>query len=900
MKTLRIVSFCTALALALAGAAHAGADRPLVLDTHVDIPFAYMHEPRFDVGTDSVLKVDLGKMKRGGLDAAFFIVYVEQGPLTPQGYAHAVAQAETKYSAIESMLQRYPQQIRLATSPNQVVEHHAHGLLSAMIGIENGYSLGHDLDRLDAAHARGARYLGIVHVGNNDLCTSSLPNKDLGEPAISTAGLSEFGRAAVKRANQLGMMVDISHASDACVRDVLAASAAPIIASHSSARALVDHPRNLPDDLLRAIAGKGGVIQVVAYKEFVRKDTGREAAEKALQKQVAQQAGDDEYDSEKHDYLPAMAAGMRAIDAQFPLATLDDYLDHIQHVVEVAGIDHVGLASDFDGGGGIIGWLDASQTYNVEAGLRRRGFSTTNIAKISSGNLLRVWHTVERAAAPVVTHEGKPSFDAMFDATMARYRLPGLAVGVIENGKVVYTRTAGERIAGSGQKIDADTLFKIASNSKAMTTALLARLVDAGKLRWDDPVTKYLPSFRMHDAWVTREMQVRDLLIHNSGLREGAGDLMLWPEPNRFTRNDIIGGLAYLKPQRSFRSGYAYDNLLYVVAGEVAAAAGGASYEQLVRREVFEPLGLARCQVGMWKRDDVGNVAQPHMRKGDSNLVIDGDGDIVPAITSASAGGIRCSLRDMLSWAQNWLVPTDRQQTWLSPKQRAAVWTAQTPMPISRRRREWDGSHVYAYGYGWRLADVDDVWTVSHTGTLNGMYSMLTLLPELRSGFVIMTNGVGDEARTVLGEALVKHFTAPGQAHSVDEYAARIAREPKAPDRANAPDTSSRTPATAAQMTHRLGIWRDPWFGEVALCERDGKLRFSAAKSPLLSGTVMRVGERYLVDWDDDSVDAEPWLDFAAASWNAPPALTLAKVDPDADFSFDYEDLAFTRVRDCD
>ena len=900
MNTQRKLATVTALALALASSApHAAQQGPLILDTHVDIPFAYMHEPRFDVGGDSVLKVDLGKMARGGLDAAFFVIFVEQGPLTPQGYAHAVAQADRKYSAIELMLQRYPDRIRAARTPDEVVANHARGLLSAMIGIENGYSLGHDLDRLDAAYARGARYLGLVHVGNNDLCTSSLPNKDLGEAAVSAVGLSDFGRAAVRRANDLGIMVDVSHASDACVRDVLAASRAPIIASHSSARALVDHPRNLADDLLRAIAAHGGVIQVVAYKEFIKADAAREAAEKALQKDVARQAGDTEYDSEKHDYLPAMNEGMQRIQLQHPLATLEDYLDHIQHIAKVAGIDHVGLASDFDGGGGITGWNDASETHNLTAGLHRRGFSDTAIAKICSGNLLRVWRTVAQAATRTPA-PAQAAFDAMVDATVRRYHLPGLAVGVIENGRVVYTRTAGERIAGSGEPVDSGTLFKIASNSKAMTTALLARLVDAGKLNWDDPVTKYLPAFRMHDAWVTRGMQVRDLLIHNSGLREGAGDLMLWPEPNRFTRKDIIAGLAYLKPQRSFRSGYAYDNLLYVVAGEVAAAAGGAPYETLMRREVFAPLGLARCQVGAWQRDAVGNVAQPHMLKDGSNVLIDADDASIPAITSAAAGGIRCSLDDMLRWARNWLAPDASQRAWLSPAQRAVVWTAQTPMPISNRRRDWDGSHFYAYGYGWRLGDVDGVWNVSHTGTLNGMYSMLSLLPDLGSGFVIMTNGVGDEARTVLGEALLKHFTAPGQTAAVDDYAARIAGEAHASERTSAPDTSARRPASAAEMAQWLGIWRDPWFGEVSLCERAGAIRFVAAKSPLLSGNVMRVGTRTLVAWDADSVDAEPWLTFAAPQARQPAALTLAKVDPDADFSFDYEDLAFTRVRGCD
>ena len=175
---------------------------------------------------------------------------------------------------------------------------------------------------------------------------------------------------------------------------------------------------------------------------------------------------------------------------------------------------------------------------------------------------------VERPAdADNSADQSKAAFDAIVDDVMVRYQLPGLAVGIIEDGKVAYTRTAGELIAGSGRPVTPDTLFKIASNSKAMTTGVLARLVDAGKLQWNDPVIRYLPHFQMSDPWVTREMQVRDLLIHNSGLREGAGDLMLWPEPNLFTRADIIAGLAHLKPLHSFRSRYDYDNLMYVVAG---------------------------------------------------------------------------------------------------------------------------------------------------------------------------------------------------------------------------------------------------------------------------------------------------------------------------------------------
>jgi CubicO group peptidase (beta-lactamase class C family)/microsomal dipeptidase-like Zn-dependent dipeptidase len=863
-----------------------------------------MREPRFDPGTDTGLRVDLGKMERGGLDAAFFVIFVEQGPRTPEGYAAAFEAAERKVSAIEEMVRKYPERIRLATSPRDVIDNHAAGRLSALMGIENGFVIGKDLGRLDALYSRGARYLGLTHTGHNDICTSSGLLPELGDkPAPENVGLSLFGESVVRRANALGMMVDVSHSSDACVRDVLRLSAAPIIASHSSARALTNHARNLTDDLMRAIAAKGGVVHIVAYSGFLKLDPARDAAVKALENEVARQAGAARFDSAKHEYLPAYVKGLERIDAQYPLATLDDYLDHIQHAVKVAGIDHVGMASDFDGGGTLRGWQDARQTRNVTAGLRRRGFTEAQIGQLWSGNLLRVWREVELAAqAGKVTR--KETFDAIFDAVVGEYHLPGMALGVIEDGRISYTRTAGELVSGGGRAIDADTLFKIASNTKAMTTGLLARLVDAGKLHWDDPVVKYLPQLKMSEPWITRELRVRDLLIHNSGLREGAGDLMLWPEPNLFTRKDIIAGLQHLKPVRSFRSHYDYDNLLYIVAGEVAAAAGGASYEDLVRREVFEAVGLTRCQVGEFNREAIGNVAQPHMWEGDRNLVFARDPEVVPAISSAAAGGIRCSLNDMLTWMHMWLDPQLRprgkENPWLSRAQHNALWTAHTPMPMSERQKRWNNGNFSAYGYGWRLSDVDGVLRVSHTGTLNGMYSAFTLLPEKRSGFVFMINGEGSRARTVLNEALVKQFTAPGRAPPAGWYIDQLKVEQNSalpgPAHLKLP---MRKLASPSSMKPWLGRYLDPWFGEISICERDRHVRFESVKSPLMRGDVMRVGDRILVDWDEVSVDVEPWLTFKAAGSGRPITLTLAKVDPDGDFSSDYEDLFFTRIGAC-
>jgi len=519
---------------------------------------------------------------------------------------------------------------------------------------------------------------------------------------------------------------------------------------------------------------------------------------------------------------------------------------------------------------------------------------------------MRIWLLVASLAmsgalltGPVTAAEGDQArFDALLDQATQRYHLPGIAMGVIDDGKVVYRGARGELVAGGGAAVNDDTLFKIASNTKAMTAAVLARLVQAGKLRWEDPVTKHLPQFRMQDPWVTRNMQVRDLLIHNSGLGLGAGDLMLWPEPNNFDRNDIIAGLAHLKPAGSFRSDYAYDNLLYVVAGEVAAAAAGKPYAQLVREEIFQPLGMQRCQVGAWSAAAVGNIAQPHQRDGDRNIAAERDPAQVSDFPSMAAGGVRCSLNDMLRWMQVLLDPA-QAPGWLDAAQRQALWTSHMPMPINQRLRDWDNTHFHAYGYGWRLSDMDGQWKVAHTGTLSGMYSSLALLPDMKTGVVMLINGEGEEARTALMQAMLKHYTAPAQQHDVLHYAGLM--EQAAAQRRSAghvrPSLPTARPATVAEFGDRAGIWRDPWFGEVTLCPRDGKLQFVSAKSPRMSGQVMRADERWYVAWQGLGEDADAWLEFAGDAQR--PLLHLRAIDPDIDFSYDYPDLEFQRHGDC-
>jgi CubicO group peptidase (beta-lactamase class C family) len=500
------------------------------------------------------------------------------------------------------------------------------------------------------------------------------------------------------------------------------------------------------------------------------------------------------------------------------------------------------------------------------------------------------------AAAPASSPP--PSVEVLVEQTMAHYRLPGIAVGVIENGRIVQVITRGELASGQGQPIDADTLFKIASNTKAMTAAVLARLVQAGTLHWDDPVTKHLPAFRMYDPWVTANLQVRDLLIHNSGLGLGAGDLMLWPEPNRFSRQDIIAGLAHLKPVGSFRADYAYDNLLYVVAGEVAAAAAGKPYAALVREQIFQPLGLERCQVGQWSVAAVGNIARPHYRNAGGNTAAAEDPETVEDFPSMAAGGVRCSVNDMLRWMQVLLDPA-QAPGWLDATQRRALWTAHMPMPVGQRLRDWDNTHFHAYGYGWRLSDMDGQWKVAHTGTLSGMYSSLALLPDRRTGVVILINGEGEGARTTLMQALLKRYTAPQAAGDVLHYAGLLERE--AGQRRSAghvrPVLASPVPVAPAQVGADAGVWSDPWFGPVALCPGEGGMVWASEKSPAMRARLMLSDGRRWLQWLDLGEDAEAWLDFSGEG--AQRHMQLRAIDPDIDFSYDFQDLEFRRVADC-
>lgn len=393
------LAVCLVQSARLDGHARAFHDAVLTLDTHVDIPPTYTTAPDVDPGNRTGLQVDLPKMDDGGLDAAFFIVYVGQTERTEENYARAQADALVKFRAIHAMTdEMYPDQIGLATSPGQVAPIHASGRKVAMIGIESGYVIGQDLGLLRDYFERGARYMTLAHVGHNDISDSSMPRLDLGDAPAEHGGLSEFGRDVVREMNRLGMMVDISHISHDAMMQAVELSVAPVIASHSSTTALADHPRNLTDEQMRALAENGGIAQIVAFSAYVKVDPERFAATWALRSRIAEEQGAPRFSYLAHGNLPAYTDGMAEINRRYPIATLSDFVDHIDHAVEVMGIDHVGISSDFDGGGGVTGWANAAETANVTRELLRRGYSDEDIEKIWSGNFLRVWGEIEAVA----------------------------------------------------------------------------------------------------------------------------------------------------------------------------------------------------------------------------------------------------------------------------------------------------------------------------------------------------------------------------------------------------------------------------------------------------------------------------------------------------------------------
>jgi membrane dipeptidase len=369
-------------------------DAVITIDTHVDIPFDFATESVNPLNSAS--QVNLENMRGGGLDTAFFIVFVGQTERTTENYAQAKTDAMTKFDAIHRMTDElYPDLIEFAYSADDVERIRASGKLVATIGIENGYVIGTDISLLARYHELGARYITLAHGGHNDIADSSRPRPEFGDAESEHDGISVFGEEVIAEMNRLGIMVDVSHISKAAALEAIRLSRAPVIASHSNTTTVSDHFRNMDDETLLALKDSGGIMQTVAVAAFVKALTPAQqeaAAEVLADFGLARLGHAMSLSAADRDKL---MAHLRAIG----YADVGDFIDHVDHAVDLIGIDHVGLSSDFGGGGGIVDWFDAGETINVTLELVRRGYSKNDIEKLWGGNLLRVWREVEAVAA---------------------------------------------------------------------------------------------------------------------------------------------------------------------------------------------------------------------------------------------------------------------------------------------------------------------------------------------------------------------------------------------------------------------------------------------------------------------------------------------------------------------
>lgn len=494
-------------------------------------------------------------------------------------------------------------------------------------------------------------------------------------------------------------------------------------------------------------------------------------------------------------------------------------------------------------------------------------------------------------------------FDARVEKAMRSRDVPGMAISVVKDGQIVHARGYGVRRLGGTEPVDADTIFPTGSTGKAVTAAALAILIDDGKLAWDDRVIDHLPDFRMYDAWVTREMTVADLLLHRSGLGLGAGDLLFIPRTSR-SRADIVRALRHLKPATSFRSGYAYDNILYIVAGELVTQVSGMPWEEFVRTRIFVPLGMKTAVSDERDRFANPNRVQPHARL-DARLRGLGPQQVLPereglGQVGAPAGGLSWSANDFARWLQVQLalgaLPDGKGRLYSEASARA-MWTPQVTIPI----------HAYpapiaditpqfsSYGYGWNVQDYRGVKVVQHGGAVFGVLAFVVLVPERNLGISLQINAEDVDVMRGLGYELLDHYLGLAPRDWVAAFSTwnqtRLAGGLEA---LKAASTAARTASRPSlPLAGYAGAYRDAWYGPISVAEQRGTLRVDFRQTPNMAGTLRHWQyDTFRVDWDDTSIEPA-YMTFALDADGRVARITMKAVSPLADFSYDYPDLLF-------
>ena len=492
-----------------------------------------------------------------------------------------------------------------------------------------------------------------------------------------------------------------------------------------------------------------------------------------------------------------------------------------------------------------------------------------------------------------------PQIDSLVEKTMKIFDVPGIAVAIVKDGKIIHEKGYGVTSLNTMQKMNEHTRFGIASNSKAFTTAALGILVDEGKLNWDDKVTDYIPEFKLYAPYVTENFTIRDLLTHRSGLGLGAGDLMIWPDSSTFTLKDIIHNLRFLKQASQFRTKYDYDNLLYIVAGEVVARVSGMSWEDFIQTKIMDPLQMTESAPNYDLLKDKNNVIDAHAPVNGKVRVIHRDWKYV----ADAAGGIYSSVHDMCKWIimqmNNGKYGDDLKQQLLSEKTHEEMWTPQTIIPVHGETTY--RTHFASYGLGWFLSDEMGFKVPTHTGGLAGIVTQVTLIPEMKLGIIVFTNQQSGAAFRAITNTIKDSYYGIKGKDRVKQYHDVVMKQ-----EANAKEVTDKIwadiNAEQKKSTNKIdfskyiGTYTDRWFGDVIISEKNGKPWFDSKNSPRLTGEMFYFkGNTFIVKWNDRSMDADAYVMFTLDYEGNPNGITMKPISPLTDFSFDFHDLDFKR-----
>ena len=491
--------------------------------------------------------------------------------------------------------------------------------------------------------------------------------------------------------------------------------------------------------------------------------------------------------------------------------------------------------------------------------------------------------------------------DTLVDRTMKAFDVPGIAVAVIKDGKVIHSKGYGVRSLNTKEKVDENTLFGIASNSKAFTAAALGILIDEGKLKWDDKVRDHIPEFKLYSPYVTEEFTIRDLLTHRSGMGLGAGDLMFFPDSSDFTLKDILYNLRFLKPVSGFRTKYDYDNNLYIVAGEVVARVSGKSWDDFVEQRILGPLGMTHSACSFDRLKDKTNVIDGH-------APVEGKVQVIARSTvkvGHAAGGINSCISDLSKWVLLQLshgkYGDNLSKKLFSDEVHEEMWTPQTIIPV--RNPGPYNTHFSAYGLGFGVSDVKGFKQVSHTGGLEGMVTQITMIPELNLGIIVLTNQQEGGAFTSITNQVKDSYFGITGTDRVTQYSNGRKQSLAAANKIT--DSIWRDIAIAQKeiagkpdLKIYTGTYRDQWFGDVIISVKNGKLWFDSKRSPKLTGEMFSYkGNSFVVKWRDRSMDADAFVIFSLDMEGKGAGITMRPISPLTDFSYDFQDLDLHRVR---